>query len=319
MRARAGLLAALLAACGGSAEQPSPPSPSAEGALGPGPSAQSPSAEGALGPGPSAQSSVGEGAPPARDPDAPAACPPREEWPEGMACVLGGTFTLGDASGRPDEREAGEVYVDTFYMDLYEVTNAQFERCIEAGECDRPMPFRGFMGPNLPMVAVSWYDAGDHCRMLGKRLPTEAEWERAASGPDDTRYPWGDEPLGCERAVVKDERGEGCGRERTYPVGSMEPGHFGLYDMAGNVHEWVHDWYSPCLRGCENECGDACFGRNPRGPCDGESPCPGYRLRSVRGGSWYWPLERARASARRGSGAPNRGPHRFGFRCARDP
>lgn len=300
-------LVILIAGCGSSASDgpPAPPPPS------PAPieSAEAP------------QAVVQEPTPPPeppRDPNAPVPCPPRDEWPEGMACVEGGTFTIGDAQGRPDEREPGEVFVDTFYMDLHEVTNAEYERCIEAGECDRPIPFRGFMTDERPMVAVSWFDAVDHCRMVGKRLPTEAEWERAASGPSDTRYPWGDEPLGCERAVVKDERGEGCGTGRTSSVGSMEPGHFGLYDMAGNVHEWVYDWYSPCLRGCENECGDACFGRNPRGPCNGESPCPGYRLRSVRGGSWYWPLERARASARRGSGAPNRGPHRFGFRCARD-
>lgn len=312
------IAACLLAGCGSSSsDAPSaPPTPAAEPAR-EAPAEVPPEDESARAEAPQ----VAEAAPepePARDPNAPAPCPPESEWPEGMACVEGGTFTIGDERGRPDEREPGEVYVDTFYMDLYEVTNEQYAACIAAGLCERPMPFRFFMAPRQPVVAVSWYDANHYCEMLGKRLPTEAEWERAASGPEDTRYPWGDEPLGCERAVVKDERGEGCGRGRTWPVGSMEPGHWGLYDMAGNVHEWVYDWYSPCLRGCENECGDACFGRNPRGPCGGESPCEGYRLRSVRGGSWYWPLERARASARRGAGPLNRGPHRFGFRCARD-
>jgi formylglycine-generating enzyme len=255
---------------------------------------------------------------PPRDPNAPIACPAEGEWPERMACVLGGTFELGDPNGRPDEREPGEAYVDTFYMDRYEVTNAEFERCIEAGRCERPMPFRRFMTANQPMVAVSWYSAVAYCEMNGKRLPTEAEWEHAAAGPDDTRYPWGNEPLGCERANVEDERGKGCGTELTRDVGSYEPGWYGLYDMAGNVHEWVSDWYSECLRGCDNECGDACFGRNPRGPCGGAEQCPGHGLKSVRGGSWHWPLAHARAQARRGSGAPNRGPHRFGFRCARD-
>ena len=207
-----------------------------------------------------------------------------------MACVLGGTFILGDEHGRPDEREPGEVYVDTFYMDIYEVTNEAYEHCIEAGLCERPMPFRRFRRPRQPMVAVSWFDAVHHCEMLGRRLPTEAEWERAASGPDHTRYPWGDEPLGCERAAVKDERGEGCGRLITHDVGSFDPGYWGLYDMAGNVHEWVQDRYSECLRGCDNECGDACFGRNPRGPCGGGlERCPGHGMRSVRGGSWWWP------------------------------
>jgi formylglycine-generating enzyme required for sulfatase activity len=238
-----------------------------------------------------------------------------------MACVEGGEFVLGAEDGHPDEREPGEVYVDTFYMDVHEVTNAGFERCIQEGGCSRPMPFRRFMGDRQPVVAVSWFDAVRHCEMLGKRLPTEAEWERAASGPEHTRYPWGDDPdEGCARALYKDARGEGCGYERTRDVGSYAPGHWGLFDMAGSVHEWVWDRYSECLRGCENECGDDCFGRNPRGPCGDlrEGRCPGHNLRSVRGGSWYWPLERSRTTARRGSGAPNRGPHRFGFRCARD-
>jgi formylglycine-generating enzyme required for sulfatase activity len=169
------------------------------------------------------------------------------------------------------------------------------------------------------VVAVSWFDAGHHCEMLGKRLPTDAEWERAAGGLDHTTYSWGDEPLGCERANLADERGEGCGRGVTTEVGSYPAGHFGLFDMTGNVHEWVQDMYSPCLRGCDHECGDACFGENPKGPCGGAvGRCPGYGLRSVRGGSCFWPAERARVTARRGSGAPNRGPHRFGFRCARD-
>ena len=236
-----------------------------------------------------------------------------------MACVVGGTFELGDARGRENEREPGEVYVETFFMDRREVTNSGYERCIQAGECERPMRFRRFMGPEQPVVAVSWYDAVSHCEMQGRRLPTEAEWERAASGPDDTTFPWGDEPLGCERANVADESGRGCGRDVSRTVGSYPPGHWGLHDMAGNVHEWVADWYSDCLRGCENECGDACFGDNPKGPCGGGATrCPSHPLKSVRGGSWYWPLRHARAQARRGSGAPNRGPHRFGFRCARD-
>jgi len=220
----------------------------------------------------------------------PVACPPRQAWPEGMACVLGGAFSLGDTQG------------------------------IQSGTCVRQMPFRRFMRPRQPAVAMSWFDALHHCERLGKRLPTEAEWERGAAGPDNTRFPWGDEePEGCELALVKNAEGEGCGREITSPVGSYPAGHLGLFDIAGNVHEWVNDRYSECLTGCDRECGDACFGDNPRGPCGGGlERCPRYGMRSVRGGSWYWPLERSRAQARRGSGAPNRGPHRFGFRCARD-
>jgi formylglycine-generating enzyme len=252
----------------------------------------------------------------------PKPCPAESEWPLGMACVLGGAFMLGDARGRPDEREPGMAYVDTFFMDRYEVTNAQYAPCIESGKCKKPMPFRGFGRPEQPIVAVSWFDAVAHCAMLGKRLPTDAEWEHAAAGPDDARYPWGDEAPSakeyCAKINVKTEDGEGCGSLRTAKVGSRPAGYYGLFDMAGNVHEWVYDHYASCLRGCEKECGDACFGINPKGPCGGADKCPGFGMRSVRGGSWYWPIERARAQARRGSGAPNLGPHRFGFRCASD-
>lgn len=246
-------------------------------------------------------------------------CPPPAHIPKGMACVHGGVFQLGDARGRREERQPGKVFVDTFLMDTHEVTTEAYESCIEQGVCREPKRYRRYSAPRQPMVAVSWFDAVKYCEHLSKRLPTEAQWERAASGPDDTTYPWGNEPATCERAIIKDRRGEGCGRGVTWKVGSRPAGHWGLFDMAGNVHEWVQDWYSPCLTGCPKACGKACFGVNPKGPCGGARKCPGRRgLRSVRGGSWYWPGTRARASARRGSGAPNRGPHRFGFRCAKD-
>lgn len=309
---------AVLLGCGGPpADRPSAPAPEPSVEPEPAPSAEAePPA-----PEPEAAPEVAPEPPPPppRDPDAPRPCPPEAEWPENMSCVLGGTFERGDAHGRRDERPPGEAYVDTFFMDRVEVTNARYEGCIEAGVCGRPHAYRRFLGPNQPMVAVSWFDAVKHCEWEGGRLPTEAEWERAARGPDNTRYPWGDDPRGCEALNYQDEeRGRGCGPDVTVDVGSFAPGHFGLYDMAGNVHEWVMDWHSECYSGCDTACGDACFGRNPRGPCGGASPCSGFRLREVRGGSWYWPLERARGSARRGAGAPNRGPHRFGFRCARD-
>jgi formylglycine-generating enzyme required for sulfatase activity len=237
-----------------------------------------------------------------------------------MACVLGGWFERGSDDAKPDERPRARVYVDTFFLDLYEVTNARYEPCLREGVCKPPkQTFEHYSGEEQPVVAISWFDAVAFCRREGKRLPTEAEFERAASGPNTTKYSWGDEAVDCKRAIIETRLGKGCGRGTTWPVGSREPGHFGLYDMGGNVWEWVADWYSPCYGGCENECGEACEGKNPKGPCGGAADCPsGTGLRVLRGGSWWHPLERARASARRAFDPVNPNPSRFGFRCAKD-
>lgn len=236
-----------------------------------------------------------------------------------MACVPGGTFTIGTADARADEGAPGEVTIRSFFLDRNEVTNERYRECMEAGRCGRHARYVGFLRRTQPVVGVSWDDAQAFCAHAGGRLPTDAEFERAARGLAGTRYPWGDdEGDPCSRAVLRTRAGTGCGAEVTQPVGSRPPGHFGIHDLAGNVHEWVSDRYAPCLRGCARECGDACFGENPRGPCGGDADCGGYPLRSIRGGSWYWPLERARGSARRGARPANEAGHRFGVRCARN-
>lgn len=252
---------------------------------------------------------------------APRARPCPRQTPQGMACVLGGRFLRGSDEGPENERPAAPVFVQTFLMDRKEVTNRQYRACVEARVCRRSVRFRGYMGRAQPAVAMRWQDADAYCRHHGKRLPTEAEWERAASGVRDTRFPWGTERARpCERAVVRTRAGRGCGREATWPVGSRAPGHFGLYDMAGNVWEWVSDHYSWCYQGCRRACGADCAGNNPKGPCGGgDRACPkalGHHV--VRGGSWWYRIDRARTSARRGIPGDNPNPHRFGFRCARD-
>ena len=247
----------------------------------------------------------------------PEPCGPAGGWPDGMACVTGGTFVIGDNEGRPDERPAGEVTLSSFFMDVTEVTNTAYRACMAAGDCPRHARYVGFLRGRQPVVGVSWQGAVDFCRSRGKRLPTDAEFERAARGERNTRFPWGDDEANvCDHALVRTRRGTGCGTEVTADVGSRPAGHFGLRDIAGSVHEWVADRYSPCLRGCARACGDACFGTNPRGPCADEASCPGHPLRSIRGGSWYWPAERARGAARRGARPTNEAGHRFGFRCA---
>lgn len=241
--------------------------------------------------------------------------------PEGMACVPGGSFVRGSDDGPPEERPAERVSVSTFLMDTHEVTNAHYRECVDARVCRRSMPFRGYMDAAQPALAMRWEDADAYCAWRDKRLPTEAEWERAASGEADTRFPWGDEDDDpCARAIVRVSRGRGCGREVTWPVGSLPPGPYGLYDMAGNAWEWVADHHARCYRGCNRECGDACSGRDPRGLCgDPHAPCPeALGQRTVRGGSWWYDIDRATVSARRGVPGANPNPHRFGFRCARD-
>ncbi|GAB4201693.1 MAG: SUMF1/EgtB/PvdO family nonheme iron enzyme [Sandaracinaceae bacterium] len=221
-----------------------------------------------------------------------------------------------EANARPAER----VTVSTFLLDTHEVTNAAWSACVSERACRRLVPFQGYMGPEQPAVGMRWDEAVAFCARRGGRLPTEAEWERAASGPDDTRFQWGNDASDpCARAVVRTRAGRGCGRETTWPVGSRPASPWGLHDMTGNVWEWVQDAYTECYRGCARACGDLCAGLDPRGPCGGAAECPASRgLRVVRGGSWWHDLDRGETHARRGVPAANPNPHRFGFRCARD-
>ena len=250
---------------------------------------------------------------------APAFAPCPTELPEGMACVPGGAFVRGD-DGDPHASPAESISVSTFLLDVHEVTNEEWNACVAAGECRRLTRFQGYLGDRQPAVSMRWDEAQAFCARRGARLPTEAEFERAASGPDDTRYPWGDEPgASCDNAIVMTREGRGCGTGVTWPVMSRPAFAYGLHDMAGNVWEWTNDAYAPCYQGCDHACGAACSGRDPRGPCGGAAECPEARgLRVVRGGSWWHRIDRAVVWARRGVPAANPNPHRFGFRCARD-
>ncbi|MFK7989194.1 MAG: formylglycine-generating enzyme family protein [Sandaracinaceae bacterium] len=241
--------------------------------------------------------------------------------PEGMTCIPGGRFSRGRDDGPEEERGAADVTVSSFLLDTHEVTNVHYRECIAARVCRRQMPYRGYMGDAQPAVGMRWEDADAYCRWREKRLPTEAEFERAIAGPDDLTYPWGEdarEP--CSRAIVRIAEGRGCGTGVTWDVGSRPVGPWGLYDISGNVWEWVSDHWSWCYRGCDRECGDACEGTDPRGACgDPSAPCPeALGRRVVRGGAWWHGIERATSTARRGMPALNESNHRFGFRCARD-
>ncbi|PJZ69182.1 sulfatase [Leptospira perolatii] len=253
---------------------------------------------------------------------------------EGMKCIPGGEFIRGSNRHEPDEKPEARIYISDFYMDTYEVTNEDFDKCVRAGKCKDclvtkkcnyvgPKYGAPYLKPKQPAVGISWYSASEYCKWAGKRLPTEAEWEKAARGPDGNMYPWGNEPATCKNSVIMEDDRKGCvpvaiqppHKMPTSEVGTRAPGVYGLYDMAGNSWEWVQDWYTSSY----NTCGKACEGKDPKGPCNGEEPCPGFAKKIVRGGSWWWPSSYARGSKRR-SHIPQNYPeyHHFGFRCAKD-
>jgi formylglycine-generating enzyme required for sulfatase activity len=253
--------------------------------------------------------------------------------PEGMVCVPGGEFSRGhdgpDACDQPENprspvnhQPTAKVAVQTFYMDTTEVIYAAYKACEASAGCPSARPwYKDFDRPTQPMLGVSWYDADRACRAMGKHLPTEAEWELSARGPDGELTPFGSDPVTCEQAVIKDERGRSCGvqkqfgqahKGRTLEVGSRPAGRYGLFDMVGNAEEWVADWYTRSFE----ECGADCLGVNPRGPCGGEPRCSGHRNKLVKGGSWYWPSGCATGYNRRPHVPSNKPYHHFGFRCA---
>mgnify|MGYP001609032793 CR=1 FL=1 len=234
-----------------------------------------------------------------------------------MVLVPAGEFTMGEDSKRYAVGDpiyvyapVHQVYLDGFYIDKYEVTVARYAKFLDPGKRSPP---RFWNDVNLeahgerPVIGVSWDDADSYCRWAGKRLPTEAEWEKAARGSDGRKYPWGnDQPrqsLGSyDPYGVRSWQGYGT----LAPVGSYEAGRspYGAYDMAGGVWEWVADWY-------DNKYYDRSPKSNPKGPEKGKE-------RGVRGGSWRHPPELMR-SAYRHHYQPTVLPFTYlGFRCAQD-
>jgi formylglycine-generating enzyme required for sulfatase activity len=211
-----------------------------------------------------------------------------------MVRVPAGEFTMGSDSGRAVEKSVHRVYLDEFYIDKYEVTNEQYGQCVSAGPCSPNSKYDGFTDPRQPVVGVDWNQATTYCSWAGKRLPTEAEWEKAARGTDGRTYPWG-EGIDCSRANYGD-----CKHGKTKPVGSYPSGAspYGAMDMAGNVWEWVADWYDANYY-------QSSPNRNPTGQ---------YRV--LRGGSWDFNFRNVRTSLRFWVN-PTYRYLSFGFRCVR--
>ena len=212
---------------------------------------------------------------------------------------------MGSETGQDNERPLHRVWVDAFCLASCQVTNSEYERFLEAR--GNPPPFwqdSNFNHPQQPVVAVSWFEAVRYCEWMttvtGRkyRLPTEAEWERAARGGVDGKlFPWGDDPP--QSRPDYDKRWK-TGPE---PVGRYEPNAFGLYDIGDNVHEWCSDWYQPDYYSVSPE-------RNPHGPETGSR-------RASRGGSWRHHIKVARCSAR-SSIPPDFQYADYGFRVACD-
>jgi formylglycine-generating enzyme required for sulfatase activity len=258
-----------------------------------------------------------------------------------MALVPAGSFQMGtladnalaecqkyrddcDRNWIEDEEPVHTVSLDEFYIDQYEATNKQFAAFLneqgnqsEDGSTwldassegvrihqNNEIWQVGFEYANHPVTGVSWYGAQAYCQWRGGRLPTEAEWEKAARGGlGGMFYPWGDDAPVCTSGADNGAQYSACSGD-TFAVGSFAPNGYGLYDMAGNVWEWVADWYADDYYASSPE-------NNPTGPEDGS-------IRVLRGGSWGSYPDSLRGGYRN-SRRPSYSSSSIGFRCARSP
>jgi eukaryotic-like serine/threonine-protein kinase len=222
---------------------------------------------------------------------------------DGMTLVYvpGGTFKMGSETGNDDERPLHEVTLDAFWIDRLEVTNAQYAKCMSGDQCDAPAETKShtrelYYGDNqydnYPVIYVSWNDADKYCSWAGGQLATEAQWEYAARGMNGYTYPWGDD-LPNDTLLNYNQKINDTTKVGSYPSGASW---VGALDLAGNVWEWVQDWYGPYTSSSQT---------NPTGSTTGIS-------RVLRGGAWN-NFESDVRSTRRYSSTPD---VYFGFRCA---
>ncbi len=264
-----------------------------------------------------------------------------------MVLVPAGEFVMGSSNGSYDERPVHKVYLDAFLADKHEVTNAQFARFVSLSGYRPQGPWRrAFVAgcADQPVRFVTWYDAQAYARWAGRQLPSEAQWEKAAAGPSGLTYPWGkqwQDRLSCVGRVAPEQKAITVDQSLPFvpnqlrsnttsryagpvAVGSFPKGasSYGCLDMAGNVWEWVADWYDRYFY--VNLTGVA---RNPTGPSDGAAPEQRFvktgtaagnersTRKAIRGGSFTSRPDDARC-ARRMWGNPRYWFNDTGFRCA---
>ncbi len=223
-----------------------------------------------------------------------------------MVDVAAGAFEMGchqatDPACNADELPYHEVALTAFRIDETEVTQASYAKCVTAGACTAPAANYDPAGrADYPVSNVSWYQAMAFCAWAGKRMPSEAEWEKAARGTDDRTYPWGNAPPTCEFANFA-----GCG-DAAVPVAMHPAGAspYGALDMAGNLAEWVADWYAADYYQISST-------SDPPGPASGTN-------RVKRGGDYTRDAVDLRIG-RRGSPPPGDAEDEKGFRCAAAP
>ena len=235
--------------------------------------------------------------------------------------VPAGEFTMGSDSNS-DEQPIHKVTLDAFWIDQTEVTNKMYSSCVEAGVCEEPTNAGSYSHSSYygnaefydyPVIYVDWNMAKTYCEWADRRLPTEAEWEKAARGENANVYPWGNTFDGslvnfCDTncSFSYADKSSDDGFADVAPVGSYPNGAsvYGALNMAGNVREWVNDWYSETYDSSSPS-------SNPEGPSSGQ-------YRALRGGSWISGDDVVRSSVRYGNG-PTDSDDDIGFRCSRSP